>query len=182
MPRAHREKTSGSILLRPVSRWASGTVLLALGALVVWLVMTARIGVIVSESMEPTLTRGDVYLIRVDAYRHRPPRNGDVVVIRHPEASETLVKRVVGVGGDVVGIALGHVWRNGEWVSEPYLEDRPGVRERPLITTVPEGHLFLLGDNRNFSEDSRDIGALPVQHVVGKVSAILLPWSRRHRL
>lgn len=182
MPRASHDYRSGSILLRPVSRWISGMVLLAVLALVGWLVLTARIGVIVSESMDPTLTRGDVYLIRVDAYRHRPPRHGDVVVIKHPEASETLVKRVVGVGGDAVGVALGHVWRNGEWVDEPYLVDRPGVRERPVMTVVPEGQLYLLGDNRNFSEDSRDMGALPASHVVGKVSAILLPWDRRRRL
>jgi signal peptidase I len=165
-----------------VGRWATGTALVAVLALLAWLGANVRIGVIVSDSMDPTLVRGDVYIIRTDAYRHRTPRDRDVVVIKHPEASETLVKRVVGVGGDEVGVALGHVWRNGERIPEPYLVDKPGVRERPLLTVVPEGQLFLLGDNRNFSEDSRDLGTLPVSHVVGRVSAIILPWHRRHRL
>lgn len=167
---------------RPLPRAVSAATLLVVLGLVAWLGLNVRLGEIVSESMEPTLQPGDVYVIRLDAYRHASPQRGDIVVIRHPEGQELLVKRVIAVGGDVVGVRMGRVWLNGTWLEEPYIARGPGVLEWPLLIRVPEGELFLLGDNRNFSEDSRDMGTLPARDVIGRVVAIILPLHRRHQL
>lgn len=167
---------------RPVPRAAGFAVLGLLLAAVLWLSQSIRIGEILSDSMSPTLRRGDKYIIRIDAYRKEAPQRGDIVVIRRPENGELLVKRVIGVGGDEVGVMFGRAWVNGTWLDEPYIDKRPGIREFPILGRVPDGDLFLLGDNRNFSEDSRDIGTLPAANVMGRVTAIILPRARRETL
>ncbi|MBD3292504.1 MAG: signal peptidase I [Armatimonadia bacterium] len=144
-----------------------------------WHVFTnmARFGTVVSESMNPTLQIGDYYVLRVDAYNgDRKPRRGDIVVFDRP-GQGTFIKRVIAVAGDEVGIGLGRVWLNGSWLEEPYLKEEP-VTERSMATHVPDGHLFVLGDNRNKSEDSRDYGPIPVDNVMGKVTKIMWPLSR----
>ena len=169
-------------LSRPVASWVSAVLLVVIVLGVVWLYRSVRLGVIPSESMTPTLLHGDWYLIRIDAYRHAMPDRGDVVVTRNPEKGkehELLVKRVVAVGGDRVAVAEGRVWLNGGWLEEPYIEQRPGVKETPLAGSVLDGHVVLLGDNRNTSEDSRDFGAVPVGNIMGRVTAVLLPWKHR---
>ncbi len=172
---------SKPVLWRPLSGWVSTLTLAVLVLLVLWVWRDVRIGRIFSDSMVPTLVRGDFYVIRLDAYRKSAPRRGDIVVIKHPEGKELLIKRVIGVGGDMVGVFAGRVILNDQLVEEPYIASRPGIREWPTLTQVPEGRLFLLGDNRNFSEDSRDLGTLPARNVVGRVAGIILPLEhRRH--
>ncbi len=127
--------------------------------------------------MTPALEPGDYYTIRLDAYRNgRPPKHGDIIVFDHPNEGAYL-KRVIAVGGDLVGIAGGRVWLNGSWLKEPYLKVQP-VAELPLVTKIPNDHLFVLGDNRNSSEDSRDFGPIPVSSVVGQVRKIVWPPGR----
>ncbi len=181
-PRPASQPAKTSWLFRPLGRWLSALVLLGLIGFVAWMTATVRVGYCVSESMEPTLGRGDEYVIRIDAYRHSPPQRGDIVVIRDPARSEDLVKRVIAVGGDWVGVIQGRAVVNGVMLSEPYLKDVPGVREKPMMARVPEGKLFLLGDNRNFSEDSRDLGPLPARNVLGRVVSIIYPFSRRREI
>jgi signal peptidase I len=168
-----------------VAGWISALLLIAIALGVVWLYRSVRFGAIVSESMEPTLQAGDYYMIRIDAYRREGPQHGDVVVTKNPDADEErelLVKRVVAVGGDSVAVMEGRVWLNGHLVDEPYLRDQQGVRERPVYGVVPEAHVILLGDNRNASEDSRDFGAVPADKIIGRVTAVLLPWKHRRSL
>ncbi len=146
-----------------------------------WFLFThvVRFGVIESGSMNPTLQLRDYYVIRLDAYEAgRKPERGDIVVFERP-GDDIFVKRVIGVGGDVLGIARGSVWLNGSWLKEPYLKERP-LTELPLATEIPEGHVFVLGDNRNTSEDSRDFGPVPVANVVGQVTKIVWPLTRAH--
>ena len=181
-PRTSERRAVRGLLTRSLGRWVSGIVLLVLLTLVGWVVLSVRIGAVLTDSMDPTFVPGDQYVIRIDAYRSSPPQRGDIVVIRHPEGHETLLKRVIGVPGDMVGVRFGRAWVNGEWVVEPYIKDVPGVREKPVLTKVPEGRVFLLGDNRNFSEDSRDLGTLPVKDVLGRVVAIIYPMHRRQKL
>ena len=144
-----------------------------------WHIFThmARFGTVVSESMSPTLEVGDYYVLRVDAYEDgRTAQRGDIVVFERPDQGD-FVKRVIAVAGDEIGIAEGRVWLNGAWLDEPYLKEQP-VTELPMATVVPEGHLFMLGDNRNHSEDSRDFGPIPVDSLMGKVTKILWPPGR----
>jgi signal peptidase I len=169
-------------LNRPVGRWGSSFVLALLLVVVLWVWRDVRVGMVVSDSMKPTLQRGDYYVIRIDAYRKRGPQHGDVVVIKHPQGHEILIKRVLGVGGDWISVVNGHAWVNGEWLVEPYLKKAPDLPERPVFTKVPDGQLFLMGDNRNLSEDSRDIGTLPAKQVIGRATRIVWPLKRRARL
>lgn len=172
----------GAILQRRLSRGISAGVLVCLLLIVGWLYFNVRIGLVISDSMSPTLQRGDYYIIRLDAYRHDKPHHGDIVVIRHPEGKETLLKRVIGVGGDLVGVWWGRAWVNGVWLDEPYIKQVEGVHEPPQSVRVAEGQLYLLGDNRNLSDDSRDMGTLPENQVVGRATAIIWPPNRRSKL
>lgn len=137
----------------------------------------ARFGTVVSDSMNPSLQIGDYYVLRLDAYGgDRVPEQGDIVVFDRP-GEGTFIKRVIGHGGDLIGIDHGRVWLNGAWLDEPYLKER-AVTELPLATKVPDGHVFVLGDNRNKSGDSRDYGPIPVGNVMGKVTKIMWPLGR----
>lgn len=173
---------AGATLARPVGKWAAWCALFAVLGFVMWLSRTVRIGVVVSESMEPTLKRGDVYVIRIDAYVKEGPLRGDIVVVSRPEKHEDIVKRVIGIGGDVVAVALGQAMVNGAWPREPYIQQKRLIRERPTVVKVPDGELFVLGDNRNFSEDSRDIGTLKSARVLGRAESVIYPLARRRRL
>jgi len=157
-----------------------------------------------SASMEPTLMEADRIVTVLFQGRVAGPRRGDVVVLRHPNEagqSELLVKRVVGLVGDRIKIQGGSLYRNGERVDEPYTPE-PMVDSWPMPTryrdarrsrdvplrldvwgfVVPEGYVFLLGDNRNFSEDSRDWGPVSVSDLVGRVIGIYWPADRMRRV
>ena len=125
-----------------------------------------------SESMAPTLRSGDHVLLD-----HRPvdPHDGDVVVAVDPTDGTLLVKRVVAVAGEAVGISGGVLDVDGVPVAEPYADrtDQGGVWFGPAV--VPPGHVFLLGDNRADSVDSRVFGPVPLASVVGTVQFRLLP-------
>lgn len=95
------------------------------------------------------------------------PKQGDVVVIRlESQGDELLIKRVIGLPGDVVEIHDGRVFVNGQALTEPYLVSSTSGFYAP--TTVPPLHIFVLGDNRGFSNDSRSFGTIPLGDVVGR--------------
>jgi signal peptidase I len=125
-----------------------------------------------AESMTPTLDSGDLVLVdRTD----QDPDRMDVVVAEGPDDAGLLVKRVVGLGGDTVGIEDGVLLVDGRPVCEPDVDPDliDGAYFGPV--TVPAGHVFLMGDDRRDSVDSRDFGAVPLSAVVGEVRARLLP-------
>ena len=139
-----------------------------------------RYFVVPGKSMEPTFHEGDWILVDSRYYEHQKPQHGDIVVVNHSYVNENqsvyLVKRVSGVAGDTVKISGGKLIRNGFQVEENYtaLDYGPApeewLRNMPL-RTIPQGELFLLGDNRGLSYDSRapDVGNYPEYEVVGKV-------------
>lgn len=143
-----------------------------------------------SDSMEPTLYRGDYLLTLSESEYHR----GDIVVLKDPTEAGNLVKRIVGVGGDRVSIQAGALFINNQYASEPYIKE-PMVYEVFPPVVVPAGHIFVLGDNRNDSQDSsywaiakdnpsvpdalRVDPTIPVEDIIGKVRYIYLPGSRR---
>ncbi|MFJ7967828.1 signal peptidase I [Streptomyces sp. NPDC096324] len=130
-----------------------------------------------STSMEPTLLSGDHLLVDDRAYRDAPPRRGDVVVFEGSGA--TLVKRVVAVAGDTVAIEDGVLEVDGRAVEEPAVDPKTvdGMYYGPA--RVPSGTVFVLGDNRRHSVDSRQFGPVPVTKVTGRV--ILRWWPRPGR-
>jgi len=123
-------------------------------------------------SMIPTLQNGEYILVNKLAYKTGQPNRGDIIVFRLPgDETQDLIKRVIGLPGDTVHISDGTVTINGAKLQEPY------IAQDPLYFgewTVPEGFLFVLGDNRNDSRDSHQWGLLPLENVIGK--SVLIYW------
>jgi signal peptidase I len=126
-------------------------------------------------SMEPTLDEGDRILINRVVYHFREPKNGDVVVFHSPvKDGEDLVKRVIAVGGDTVSISDGKLYVNGVVQNEPYLLEQNFAGEMEE-TPIPEGQLFVMGDNRNNSGDSRFFGPIDEDLVLGCAFCVYWP-------
>lgn len=138
--------------------------------------------VVVGESMEGSLHDGDYLLVYKLAYTKKsPPAYGDVVIINANEISGNalFIKRVVGKAGDAIEIKDGDLYRNGEYIEETYAMEK--MESENMSVTIPEGEVFLLGDNRNNSLDSRIIGSLSVKdEVIGKVVTRLLPFDQSY--
>lgn len=128
--------------------------------------------VVMSGSMEPTLHVGERVMINRLAYKSQPPTRGDVIEFVVPSGQD-FTKRIIGVAGDKVEVRQGMVFLNDQPLSEPYLNEAPNYTYGPV--TVPQGGLFVLGDNRNQSDDSHSWGFLEVNRVIGKVFAVYMP-------
>jgi signal peptidase I len=128
-------------------------------------VETVSIG---SDSMAPTLRRGDTALLDKITFRVRDPQREDLVAFRSPQDGLLTVKRVVGEPGDVVELRDAVLYVNGGAVDEPQVDlvADDGTWFGPV--TVPAGAVFLMGDNRANSIDSREYGAVPLAEVVGR--------------
>ncbi|MFZ1040789.1 MAG: signal peptidase I [Anaerolineales bacterium] len=123
-------------------------------------------------SMLPTLHDGEFVLVNKLAYRIGSPTRGDIIVFQSTtEKDLDLIKRVIGLPGDHIVIGSGEVSVNGQTLTEPYIAAAPNY---PGEWNVPNGYLFVLGDNRNDSSDSHVWGFLPIQNVIGK--ALLIYW------
>ena len=134
------------------------------------------------ESMEPTLLEGDRILLSRLTYHFRGPKAGDVVVFDSLlNESEDLVKRVVAVAGDRVAIEDGDLYVNGVAILEPYLftQDFAGTMPEQV---VPDGHVFVMGDNRDVSGDSRSFGPVPIDRIIGEALCTYWPIGRWRRL
>ena len=134
--------------------------------------------------MEPTLLVGDSIMVHRSAYRDQAPQRNDIVVFPHPEDEQhDFVKRIVGLPGDVIVIRNQQVFVNGQVPREPYLDpQRAAPTSSPITcgpvcepTKVPADSYFLLGDNRNNSEDSRFFGFVERNKIKGKAHSIY--WS-----
>jgi signal peptidase I len=128
-----------------------------------------------TASMEPTLRPGDHVLVNKLAYRLGDPQRRDLVVLHRPGSGELLLKRVVGVGGDRVGIEDGVLDVNGSAVHEPFLDHRlvDSVYFGPV--RVPRGAVFVMGDLRSDSVDSRTFGAVRRSRLLGRVDLRIWP-------
>jgi signal peptidase I len=126
-------------------------------------------------SMNPTLQNGEYILVNRLAYKTGQPERGDIIVFSFPaDEGQDLIKRVIGLPGETVKIGDGTVTINGQELREPYIAQDPlYYGEWP----VPEGYLFVLGDNRNDSRDSHQWGLLPLENVIGKSVVIYWPPS-----
>ena len=141
-----------------------------------------------SLSMYPTLTVNDQIAVEKFSRTFADPRRGDLVVFAPPREfyqakglikapRATLIKRVVAVGGDVVEVQKGILLLNGTPLYEPYV--REAIKYTLPPVTIPPGMIFVLGDNRNVSDDSHIWGPLPAGNVIGKAFYILWPVERQ---
>ncbi|MDX2244958.1 MAG: signal peptidase I [Leptolyngbyaceae cyanobacterium bins.302] len=132
----------------------------------------AEVRYIPSESMTPTLQVGDRLIIEKLSYRIYAPQRRDIVVFKAPPKLEaqhfhgTLIKRIVGIPGDVVAVEQGRVYVNGEAITEPYVHTPANYSYGPV--TIPSDQYFVLGDNRTHSYDSHFWGFLPRQNIIGR--------------
>lgn len=125
--------------------------------------------VVEGSSMEPSLHNRERLLVNKLVYRFEEPHRGDVVVFRYPaNPKRKFIKRIIGVPGDIVEVRDGHVILNGQILDEDYTMDLTFGSFGPEV--VPPGRYFVLGDNRNNSDDSRypDVGFVPRSNIVGK--------------
>ena len=137
-----------------------------------------------SPSMVPTLAVGDRLLVEKVSYHLHRPQAGDIVVFEPPpqlqeygySASQAFIKRVIGLPGQQIQITGGQVYVDGSPLEEDYIYAAP-TYEMPAVD-VPAGSLFVMGDNRNDSNDSHVWGFLPVQNVIGRATLRFWPLNK----
>jgi signal peptidase I len=127
-------------------------------------------------SMLPSLHQNDRVIVSKLAYRSNEIERGDIVVFDYPNnPEEEYIKRVIGIPGDVISISDGSVVLNGDVLEENYIDDFILGEMEELV--VPAGTVFVLGDNRNHSSDSRYWGSLPSEYIIGKAIFIYWPFA-----
>ena len=165
---------------------------LLLAALIFFLVRLVVLNFRVDgESMLPNLDDGQMLLVNRNAYQFvdvggnryypfDPPERGDVIVFDPPTGSDKpYIKRIIGLPGEEVTFSDGNVFIDGDPLAEDYIEERTrcGARSDNCDVIVPEGYVYVLGDHRNNSSDSRVFGPVPVENVVGKAWLSYWPVS-----
>ena len=174
--------------LRTITEWVA----VAIGALAVALLIKAfllQAFYIPSPSMDPTLQNDDRVLVNKLSYRVGDVQRGDIIVFERPEGvpsdTDDFIKRVIGLAGEVVSFSDGAVFIDGRALSEDYVgehlttNDRliPGCDNTPSVSdrcVIPDGHVFVMGDNRDASLDSRNFGPIDEDTIVGR--AFLKVW------
>lgn len=133
-------------------------------------------------SMMPTLHHQDRMIVNKIGYKVGEPDRFDIVVF-HATVEKDYIKRIIGLPGDRIEYKNDILYINDEPYEEPYLDEyKKNLIDGPLtdpfiLEEVPEGHLFVMGDNRRYSKDSRHIGPVPISEVLGETSLIYWPIS-----
>ena len=137
-----------------------------------------------SDSMVPTLQVGDRLVVEKISYHLHPPEFGDIVVFDPPlqlqrqgyKKDQAFIKRIIGQPGQTIEIKNGKVFVNGQALQEPYIAESPNYIMKPA--QVPEGAFFVMGDNRNNSNDSHVWGFLPKDNIIGRAWLRFYPFDR----
>lgn len=171
-----------------LSTFASFLIMVAIVVVAYFGLRTFVVGTyeIPSGSMLDTIQIGDRVFSEKVSYYFRDPEQGDIITFTDPENPQrTLIKRVIAVGGQTVNLKNGYVYVDGKKLDEPYTE---GKQSLPLTTaygvtvtypyTVPDGYLWVMGDNRTNSADSRYFGAVSKDSVTGHANFTFWPLNR----
>ena len=176
---APAEDSAGASSSGAAARDAGGRPLLTVGIALIALIVVVKIFVaepfrIPSQSMAADAAAGRPDA-RLDSSRAKAPHRGDLVAFHAPRTGEILLKRVVAVGGDTVGLEDGVLVVDGRKVREPYADPTRSTASTSARSRVRPGTIFVMGDNRANSDDSRDFGAVPTDRIIGRAVARVWP-------
>ncbi|BAU29165.1 signal peptidase I [Aneurinibacillus soli] len=135
--------------------------------------------VVKGVSMEPTLINNERILVNKGVYYAENPQRGDVIVL-HATKEDDYIKRIIGIPGDELELKNGVLYRNGSVANEPYIAEVTLSGFERLV--VPKDSYFVMGDNRNRSMDSREIGFIERSHVVGRAEYVFYPLASAHEV
>ena len=148
--------------------------IILIGAIYAFVNLTTARFIVDGRSMEPTFKEGQYLIVSRIHYLMEQPERGDIVVFHYPgNPNEDYIKRVIGVPGDVVAIRDATIYINGEPLDEPYINELcrdnrcPDTGDTPWV--IGSDEVFVMGDNRNHSSDSRDFGPVEQKFIVGEV-------------
>ncbi len=167
-------------IFRQILEWATAVLI----ALVVYFFIRAcifRTANVSGNSMEPTLLHGQIVFINRLSYLLSKPKKGDIIAFPYNEdRSKDYVKRIIGLPGDVIDLRDFHFYVNNEILDDDFSKEMlTAFGDVSFPLTVPENTYFVLGDNRNVSNDSRysDVGCIDKKDIIGKVSFVIWPLS-----
>ncbi|MDO9534616.1 MAG: signal peptidase I [Bacillota bacterium] len=158
---------------KEVKEWAR-SILLAVVLAVIIRLFLIEVFLVEGTSMFPTLQHQERLIVNKAVYHLREPEKGEIIVFNYSPRRD-FIKRVVALNGDTVEIRNGELYVNDDLIDEPYIENSSVMDFGPVV--VPEGHAFVLGDNRSNSMDSRDsaVGYISLERVKGKAFVIFWP-------
>ncbi|HHT47549.1 MAG TPA: signal peptidase I [Firmicutes bacterium] len=160
-------------LHKEIKEWAR-SIILAVALAVIIRMFFLEVFLVEGTSMFPTLHHHERLIVNKATYYLSKPEKGDIIVFNFSPRRD-FIKRVIALEGDVVELIGGCLYINNELVNEPFVENHSMTDFGPIV--VPEGHAFVLGDNRSNSMDSRDsaVGCVSLEKVKGKAFLVFWP-------
>jgi signal peptidase I len=170
------QRSNWSRSIRQALRDTAGTIVPAILIALLIHLFLAQATRVYGQSMEPNIHENQRLVIEKVSYHLHGPRRGDVIVLHDPSGGpELLIKRVVGLPGEKITLADGKVYVDGRPLSEPYLQQ---VTQWGRSWVVPPLHVFVMGDNRGASRDSRSFGPVPMVDIVGHAAFRYWPFEQ----
>jgi signal peptidase I len=159
---------------RKLFDWAQAILLAGILAVIIRLFVFEPFNVS-GPSMEQTLYTGDLVIVNKWVYYFRPPRRGEVVVFHAPEHKD-FIKRVIALPGETVEAKNNKIMINGKIIDEPYIADDNRTLDFDVVK-VPPGEVFVMGDNRMNSTDSRTFGPIHISSIIGRAELVYWPFN-----
>ena len=168
---------AGKTIVREILDW---TLHILIAVVIAFLIVTfvAQRTIVHDVSMQPTLYEGDNLIVDKISPKIGKLKRGDIIVFYEPQGERQLIKRVIAVEGDTVDIKDGKVFVNGDVLEEGYIKGDFTPPGEYANLTVGEDELFVLGDNRMNSRDSRNLGTIDISQVTGKAIFRFYPFNK----
>ena len=168
---------AGKTIVREILDW---TLHILIAVVIAFLIVTfvAQRTIVHDVSMQPTLYEGDNLIVEKISPKIGKLKRGDIIVFYEPQGERQLIKRVIAVEGDTVDIKDGKVFVNGDVLEEGYIKGDFTPPGEYANLTVGEDELFVLGDNRMNSRDSRNLGTIDISQVTGKAIFRFYPFNK----